>query len=75
MDKVSSWEFCNKNIEFTFKIFQMKVLNIYNLKSQGRTRLSLIALFSFGFKKKPPKNYQVSNRFLYKTQVLINWFT
>ena len=51
MDKVSSWEFCNKNIEFTFKIF-----HIYNLKSQGRTRLSLIALFSFGLKKKLPKN-------------------
>ena len=56
MDKVSSWEFCSKNIEFTFKIFRMKNFQIYNLKSQGRTRLSLIALFSFDFKKKPPNN-------------------
>ena len=56
MDKVSSWEFCNKNIELTFKIFRMNIFYIYNLKSKGRTRLSLIALFSFGFKKKPPKN-------------------
>ena len=56
MDKVSSWEFCNKNIEFTFKIFRLKIFNISNLKSQGRTRLSLMALFSFGFKKKPLKN-------------------
>ena len=38
IDKVSSWEFCNKNIEFTFKIFRMKVFHIYKLKSQGRTR-------------------------------------
>ena len=56
MDKVSSWEFCNKNIEFTFNIFRMNIFHIYNLKSKGRTRLSLITLFSFGFKKKPPKN-------------------
>ena len=49
MDKVSSWEFCNKNIEFTFKIFQMEIFHSYNLKSKGRTRLSLIALFTFGF--------------------------
>ena len=55
MDKVSSWEFGNKNNEFTFKFVEWKFF-IYNLKSKGRTRLSLIALFSFGFKKKPPKN-------------------
>ena len=74
MDKVSSWEFCNKNIEFTFKIFRMKIFHIYNLKSQGRTRLSLITLLSFGFKKKPPKNSS-SERFFCKTQVFIKWFT
>ena len=56
MDKVSSWEFYNKSIEFTFKIFRMKNFQIYNLKSKGRTRFCLMALFSFGFKKKPPKN-------------------
>ena len=56
MDKVSTWEFCNKNIEFTFKFFRLKFFYIHNLKSKGRIRLSLIALFSFGFKKKPPKN-------------------
>ena len=56
MDKVASWEFCNKSIEFTFKIFQMKHFQIYNLKPKGRTRFCLIALFSFGFKKKPPEN-------------------
>ena len=56
MDKVSSWEFCNKNIEFSFKIFRIKIFHICNLKSQGRTRLSLIALFGFDFKKKPPNN-------------------
>ena len=74
MDKVSSWEFCNKNIEFKFKIFQMEIFHIYNLKSKGRTRLSLIALFSFGFKKKPTKNLS-SKIFFYKTEVFINWFT
>ena len=56
MDRVSSWEFCNKSIEFTFKIFRMEIFHIDNLKSKGSTRLNLIALFSFGFKKKPPKN-------------------
>ena len=56
MDKVSSWEFCNKNIGFTFKIFGIEIFHIYKLKPKGRTRLSLIALFSFGFKDKPPKN-------------------
>ena len=56
MDKVSSWGLCNKNIEFMFKIFRMEIFRIYNLKSKGRTRLSLIGLFSFGFKKKPPQN-------------------
>ena len=71
MDKVSSWEFCNKNIEFTFKIFRMKNFQIYNLKSQGRTRLSLIALFSL---RNHPKIYPVSKIFFCKTQVLINWF-
>ena len=55
-DKVSSWEFCIKNIEFKFKIFRMEIFHIYNLKSKDRTRLSSIALFSFGFQKKPPKN-------------------
>ena len=56
MDKVSSWEFCNKNIEFAFKILRMEIFRIYNLKSKGRTRLSLIALFSFGFKKTTEKS-------------------
>ena len=56
MDKVSSWEFCNKNIGFTFKIFGIEIFHIYKFKPKGRTRLSLIALFSFGFKDKPPKN-------------------
>ena len=55
MDKVSGWEFGNRNNEFTFKFVECKFF-IYNLKSKGRTRLSLIALFSFGFKKKSPKN-------------------
>ena len=57
MDKVSSWEFCNKSIKsITLKIFGMNIFHIYNLKSKGRTRLSLSALFSFGLKKKPLKN-------------------
>ena len=30
-------------------------------------------LFSFGFKKKPPKKYQVSKWF-FKKEVYINWF-
>ena len=34
----------------------MEFFHIYKLKFKGRSRLSLIALFSFGFKKKPPKN-------------------
>ena len=66
MDKVFNWEFCNKNIEFTFKIFRMETFHIYNLKSKGRTRLSLIALFSFGFKKKPRKNLSISKRLRHK---------
>ena len=52
----------------------MEIFHIYNLKSKGRTRLSLIALFSFGFKKKPTKNLS-SKIFFYKTEVFINWFT
>ena len=56
MDKVSSREFSNKNIEFTFKVFRMEIFHIYNLKSKGKARLILIALFRFGFKKKPLKN-------------------
>ena len=72
MDKVSSWECCNKKIELTFKTFRMEIFHIYNFKSKGRTRSILIALFIFGFKKK--KIYQVSKRFFYKTQVFVNWF-
>ena len=55
-DKVASWESCNKNIESLFKHFRMQMFYIYNLKSKGRTRLVLIALFSFSFKKKPHIN-------------------
>ena len=56
MHKVSNWGFCNKNIEFTFKIFRMEIFNIYNVKSRGRTRLGFTGLFSFGLKEKPTQN-------------------